>query len=37
MTVLYKVGNLLEATEPFIGHGVNTSGLMGAGIALSIR
>lgn len=31
------IGNLLAADEAAIGHGVNTKGLMGAGIARAIR
>lgn len=31
------IGNLLAADEVAIGHGVNTKGLMGAGIAKAIR
>jgi O-acetyl-ADP-ribose deacetylase (regulator of RNase III) len=32
----YKEGNLLDAQEPFIAHGVNCMAVMGAGVALAI-
>jgi O-acetyl-ADP-ribose deacetylase (regulator of RNase III) len=32
----YKVGDLLETTDPFIAHGCNSLGIMGAGLALQI-
>lgn len=37
MKIIYKVGNLLKATEPVIAHGVNCQGKYGAGTALAIR
>lgn len=37
MTVTHKTGDLLQATEPAIAHGVNTCGVMGAGVAKAIR
>lgn len=36
MTIEYIRGDLLASDEKFIGHGVNTYGLMGAGIAKAI-
>lgn len=35
--IKYEKGNLLECSYPIIAHGVNTLGVMGAGIALSIK
>jgi O-acetyl-ADP-ribose deacetylase (regulator of RNase III) len=35
--MIEKTGNLLNAEEVAIGHGVNTKGLMGAGVAKAIR
>lgn len=32
----YRVGDLLETTDPFIAHGCNSYGKMGAGVALQI-
>lgn len=32
----YKVGDLLATTDPFIAHGCNSYGKMGAGVALQI-
>lgn len=32
-----KVGNLLDVTEGFIVHGCNSKGVMGKGVALSIK
>jgi len=37
MTVIYKTGDIFTTTQPAIGHGVNTKGVMGAGIAKTIR
>ncbi len=37
MTVTHKTGDLLQATEPAIAHGVNCHGVMGAGVARAIR
>lgn len=37
MPVIYRVGDLLSSGEEIIAHGVNTEGVMGAGIALAIR
>lgn len=36
-TITYKTGSLLDADEIAIAHGCNTRGMMGAGIARSIR
>ena len=33
----FKVGNLVEAEERVIGHGVNCRGYMGAGVAAAVR
>ena len=35
--ITYKKGNLLDATERYIGHGCNCQGIMGAGVALAIK
>ena len=35
--ITYKVGDLLEATEPVIAQGCNCQGVMGSGVALAIR
>ena len=35
--IKYVKGNLLEATEPYIGHGCNAQGVMGSGVALAIK
>lgn len=37
MSLLYKTGDLLMSDEPAIAHGVNCKGVMGSGIAKSIR
>lgn len=37
MSLIEKQGNIFTTTLPAIGHGVNTEGVMGAGIAFSIR
>lgn len=37
MTLIYKVGNLVEATEPIIVHGCNAQGVMGSGVAKAIK
>lgn len=37
MPILYRVGDLLDADQRCIAHGVNTSGIMGAGVARLIR
>ncbi len=37
MSVVYQTGDLFTTEMPAIGHGVNTKGLMGAGIAVLIR
>jgi len=33
----YKCGSLLDAKEPYIGHGANCRCVMGAGVALQLR
>lgn len=35
--IRYIKGDLLKASEPLIGHGVNCRGIMGAGIAKQIK
>jgi O-acetyl-ADP-ribose deacetylase (regulator of RNase III) len=35
--LIYHTGDLLQAPERVIGHGVNCRGVMGAGIALQMR
>lgn len=35
--ITYKKGNLLDATERYIGHGCNCQGIMGSGVALAIK
>lgn len=37
MQILYKTGSLIEADEPYIAHGCNAQGVMGAGIATLIK
>lgn len=37
MTITYKTGDLMEASEIAIAHGCNTQGLMGAGVARLVR
>lgn len=37
MTVVHRTGNIFTTDLPAIGHGVNTKGVMGAGIAKTIR
>jgi len=37
MKIVYKKGDLLEATEPYIAHGCNAQGVMGSGVAKLIR
>lgn len=37
MKIMYKTGNLLDATEPFILHGCNAQGKMNSGVAKAIR
>lgn len=37
MKIIYKTGNLLDATEPAIVHGCNAQGVMGSGVAKAIR
>lgn len=37
MSVIVKNGNLLDATEKYIGHQVNCRGVMGAGVAKAIK
>ncbi|MET3289633.1 UNVERIFIED_CONTAM: O-acetyl-ADP-ribose deacetylase (regulator of RNase III) [Brevibacillus sp. OAP136] len=36
MAVIIKKGDLLQASEPIIGHQVNCQGVMGSGIAKAI-
>ena len=33
----FKTGNLLDATEDYIGHGANCMNIMGAGVAKAVR
>lgn len=33
MDIIYKIGSILEATEPYIIHGCNAQGRMGSGVA----
>lgn len=35
--MIHKYGDIFTSTAPSIGHGVNTMGMMGAGIALQFR
>lgn len=35
--IFYKTGNLMEAEEDFIAHGCNAQGVMGSGVAKTIR
>ncbi len=35
--ITYKTGSLLEASEKYIGHGVNAQGQMGSGVAKAVR
>jgi O-acetyl-ADP-ribose deacetylase (regulator of RNase III) len=35
--IQYKTGDLLNSKDPFIAHGCNSYGIMGAGVALQIR
>ncbi len=37
MKIIYKNGNLLDCTEPWILHGCNAQGVMGSGVALAIK
>ena len=37
MTLLYRTGDLFSSACPALGHGVNTLGRMGAGIAVEFR
>lgn len=37
MTVVHLEGNIFNTTLPAIGHGVNTRGYMGSGIAKTVR
>lgn len=37
MTVVHLEGNIFTTTQPAIGHGVNTRGFMGSGIAKTVR
>lgn len=37
MRIIYKKGNLINATENMIAHGCNNRGVMGAGVAREIR
>lgn len=36
-TLIHKTGNIFDTTADAIGHGVNTHGFMGAGIAVQFR
>jgi O-acetyl-ADP-ribose deacetylase (regulator of RNase III) len=35
--IIYMQGDLFSSTTPAIGHGVNTTGVMGAGIAVAFK
>ena len=35
--IIYKTGNLIEASERYIMHGCNAQGVMGSGVAKAIR
>lgn len=35
--IIYKTGDLMQATEPVILHGCNAQGVMGSGVAKAIR
>lgn len=37
MSVIHKQGDIFTTSQPAIGHGVNTHGVMGAGIAKTVR
>lgn len=37
MEIIYKQGNLLECSEPWIVHGCNAQGVMGSGVAKAIK
>ena len=37
MKIIYKTGNLINASEKLILHGANAQGVMGSGVALAIR
>jgi O-acetyl-ADP-ribose deacetylase (regulator of RNase III) len=37
MTLVHLEGNIFNTTQPTIGHGVNTRGYMGSGIAKTVR
>lgn len=37
MKIIYKKGDLVEATEHAIAHGCNSQGVMGSGVAKAIR
>lgn len=37
MTVVHLEGNIFNTLQPSIGHGVNTRGFMGSGIAKTVR
>ncbi len=37
MSVIHKKGNIFDTKQPAIGHGVNTHGVMGAGLAKDVR
>jgi O-acetyl-ADP-ribose deacetylase (regulator of RNase III) len=37
MTMIYRTGDVFASTCPALGHGVNTLGSMGAGIAVEFR
>lgn len=37
MKIIYKTGDLLDCTEPWILHGCNCQGVMGSGVAKAIR
>lgn len=37
MKIIYKQGNIVDATEPYILHGCNAQGVMNSGVAKAIR
>ena len=37
MSILFKTGDIFTSDAPIIGHGTNTEGLMGSGIALQFK
>lgn len=37
MSIVHREGNIFDSMQPTIGHGVNTRGYMGSGIAKTVR